>query len=115
MAVNCREYLKGEIETLQPDIIVTQGARARNAMAWKFGTNHRVVMPGNPRHRAFHESVEMPMNLRAMKIVGWHPCAHWRRGEEEQFMDWAIESVQKVIPPAEWTRRHNVQETAPNV
>jgi len=30
--INCREYLQGEIKILQPDILVTQGAKAREAI-----------------------------------------------------------------------------------
>ena len=38
----------------------------------------------------------------AIKIVAKHPCARgrngWKRGEKNQFMDWAGTSVQEFIP-----------------
>lgn len=36
---NCRPYLRGELEILQPDILVTQGAKARDAVNELFQTS----------------------------------------------------------------------------
>ena len=38
MFKNCMEYLPREIEILDPDIIVTQGDEAKNALEKKFGS-----------------------------------------------------------------------------
>lgn len=38
MFQNCQEYLRGEIEVLNPDIIITQGNEARDAMANHYGS-----------------------------------------------------------------------------
>ena len=98
---NCMGFLKGEIEVLHPDIIVTQGTRARNAL-WNIfqPSNGRVPMPGNPHHKAFYEIIQLSEGHRTIKIVAWHPCAHWKSGEKEKFMDWAAKSVREFIPVA---------------
>jgi len=96
---NCMGFLKGELEVLRPDIIVTQGTRARNALWNMFQTpNGRVPMPGNPQHKAFYEIGQFSDGHNAIKIVAWHPCAHWKSGEKEKFMDWAARSVRELIP-----------------
>ncbi len=100
MAANCKEFVKGEIEVMLPDIIVTQGNRARNALAGAFPVSQRVPMPGNPRHKAFYEIVKISENHTAIKIVAWHPCAHWKSGEKEKCIDWAAKSVREFITVA---------------
>lgn len=101
MFLNCIGFLKGEIEALCPDIIVTQGTRAKKALWNTFPVTRRVPMPGNPHHGAFYEIVQLAENHTAIKIVAWHPCARgWRSGEKQQFMDWAAKSVRGVIPVA---------------
>ena len=100
MAANCRGFLKGELGILRPDIIVTQGTRARNALAGVYPVNQHVPMPGNPHHNAFYEIIQLSEDHRTIKIVAWHPCAHWKRGEWGMFMDWAAKSVQEFISVA---------------
>ncbi len=98
MAINCSRFLKGEVEIMQPDIIVTQGARARNALAGAFPVIRHDAMPGNPRHRAFYEIIQITDSHAAIKIVAWHPCAHWKGDDKKKFVDWAVKCVQEFIP-----------------
>jgi hypothetical protein len=100
MFANCRGFLKGEVDVMCPDIIVTQGARAKDAMWNAFPVIRRVPMPNNPHHKAFYEIVQLSDGHTAIKIVAWHPCAHWKRGAKKQFIDWAAKSVQEFIPVA---------------
>jgi hypothetical protein len=102
MLSNCRELLSGEVTAMQPDIIVAQGARARNSLAGAFPVIRKVAMPGYPN--TFYQIVQVEANHTAIMIVAKHPCARgrngWKRGEKKQFMDWAAKSVQEVIPVA---------------
>lgn len=102
MFEKCIGFLNGELELLHPDIIVTQGKRASNALWNTFQTsNGRVPMRGNPHHNAYYEIGKLPDGHTAIKIVAWHPCARgWRSGEKKQFVDWAAKSVHKFIPVA---------------
>lgn len=98
--LNCREFIQGEVNILQPDIIVAQGKKAKEAL-WlaKFPVIHQVPMPGYPE--TFYEIVQLEENHQAIKTVAKHPCAHsWKPGEKKQFMDWAAKSVQKFITVA---------------
>jgi hypothetical protein len=98
---NCMGFLKGEIEVLRPDIIVTQGTRARKALWNMFQTsNGPVPMPGNPRHKAFYEIGQFSSGHNAIKIVAWHPCAHWTGNDKQLFTAWAAKIVQEFIPVA---------------
>ncbi len=99
MAINCRGFLKGEIEILQPDIIVTQGKRAKNSLAGAFPVIRRVAMPGHPN--TFYQIVQVAADHTAVMIVAKHPCArgrNWKRGEKKQFIEWATKSVREVFP-----------------
>lgn len=100
MPSNCREYLLGEVVAMQPDIIVAQGARARNSLAGAFPVIRRVAMPGYPN--TFYQIVQVDANHTTLMIVAKHPCARgrngWKRGEKKQFIDWAAKSVQEFIP-----------------
>lgn len=100
MATNCRELLLGEVMIMQPDIIVTQGARARNSLAGAFPVIRHVAMPGNPCHKAFYEIIQISDSHAAIKIVAWHPCAHWKGNDKRNFVEWATESVREFIPTA---------------
>lgn len=98
MYEKCREFLKGEVVTMQPDIIVTQGVRAREALKGTFEVKKHDFMPDYPE--TFYEILQLEENHQVIKIVVKHPCAlgcHWRRGEKKQFMDWAAKSVLEFI------------------
>lgn len=102
MTIKCREFLKGEIEILCPDIIVAQGARARSSLCNIVPVIQHVPMPEYPE--TFYEIVQLEGNHRAIKVVAKHPCARgrngWKRGEKKQFVEWAAKSVQEFIPLA---------------
>jgi hypothetical protein len=97
MYEKCRGFLKGEVVAMLPDIIVTQGERAKQALQGEFPGKKPVAMDGNPSHKAHFEIIEISEKHTAIKIVAWHPCAHWKRGEKGKFMDWAAKSVQEFI------------------
>ena len=98
MSANCRGFLKGEIEIMRPDIIVTQGTRARDALWNVFPVIQKVPMPDNPHHKAFYEIVQLAENHTAIKIVAWHPNAHWKGNEKGKFIGWAAKSAQAFMP-----------------
>jgi len=102
MRSNCRENLVGEVIIMQPAIIVTQGKRAREALAEAFRVIRRVAMPGYPD--TFYQLVQLDENHTAIMIVAKHPCARgkhgWKRGEKKSFVEWAAKSVQELISPA---------------
>lgn len=100
MSANCYGFLKGEIEIMCPDIIVTQGNRARNALWNVFPVIKKIPMPGYPA--TFYEIIKISETRTAIKIVAKHPCARgrngWKRGEKKVFIDWATQCVQTFIP-----------------
>ncbi len=102
MARNCKRFLKGEIQAMSPDIIVAQGARARNALWNIFPVIRQVSMPEYPM--TYCQIVQLSEGHTAIRIVAKHPCARgrngWKRGEKKQFMDWALKSVRELIPVA---------------
>jgi len=99
---NCREILVGEVKAMQPEIIVAQGARARNSLAGAFPVIRKVAMPGYPN--TSYQIVQVDANHTAIMIIAKHPCARgrngWKRGEKKQFVDWASKSIQEVLPVA---------------
>jgi len=99
MYLNCRGYIKDEVVVMQPDIIVTQGVRARGALKDVFPVIQHIAMPGYPE--TFWEIVQLEESHRALKIVAKHPCARgehgWKSGEKKQFIEWATKSVQEFI------------------
>jgi hypothetical protein len=97
MSANCRGFLKGEIEVMRPDIIVVQGARARNAQWNLFPVIRKDLMPGYPA--TFCEIVQISETHTAIKLVAKHPCArNWKPGEKKAFADWAAQRVRAFIP-----------------
>jgi len=98
MYLNCRGFVKGEVVAMQPDIIITQGARAREALKGAFPVERHVAMPGYPGHKAHFEIINISDNHKAIKIVAWHPCAHWRGKDKQLFAEWAAKNVQEFIP-----------------
>jgi hypothetical protein len=102
MRSNCRDNLVGEVIIMQPAIIVTQGKRAREALAEAFRVIRRVAMPGHPD--TIYQLVQLDENHTAIMIVAKHPCARgkhgWKRGEKKSFVEWATKSVQELISPA---------------
>jgi hypothetical protein len=99
MYLNCRGYVKDEVVVMQPDIIVTQGVRARGALKDVFPVIQHIAMPGYPD--TFYQLVQLDENHTAIMIVAKHPCARgkygWKRGEKKSFMEWATKSVQEFI------------------
>lgn len=99
MPSNCREFLVGEVMALQPDIIVAQGKRAREALEGRFHVIRYEPMKGYPN--TYYQIVRLDDHHTAIKIVAKHPCARgrngWKRGEKKQFIDWAAKSVNEEV------------------
>lgn len=98
--LNCREFIKGEVDILQPDIIVAQGKKAAETLFMaSYPCSPQVAMLGYPS--TVCQIVQLEANHKAIKIVAKHPCARgrygWKPGEEKQFTDWAAKSVQEFI------------------
>jgi uracil-DNA glycosylase len=47
---NCREFIAGEVEILRPEVIVTQGTWAREALVDAFPVLRQESMPSRPHY-----------------------------------------------------------------
>jgi uracil-DNA glycosylase family 4 len=67
---NCREYIPGEIEVLKPDILVTQGDRAMDAIKQNFSAK----VNGNQKQCGYAVSKLKDKNV--LWLHSYHPSSY---------------------------------------
>ena len=79
---NCRDYLRGEIDILAPDIVVTLGGKARQGFRHAFrGSAMKKGACADVR------VVASEAGLRMFWLHSYHPTARFRKGEERRPFD----------------------------
>ncbi len=94
---NCQQFIKGEVEALAPDIIVTQGVKARTAIE----CFHNVLDPiRHPEHGKYKIYTIKVKDMRVLRVSTYHPAA-WRRGyykkEKQEAFSWYIEELAELV------------------
>lgn len=111
---NCRKFVIGEVDILQPDIIVAQGRKAAEALltgGWRVISRDRMFDYPD----TCFEIIQLTDNRRAIKIVMKHPCAHWDTGEMSKSANWATKSVQEFVAQTWRPSDHGRPHTVPQV
>jgi hypothetical protein len=82
---NCRQFIPGEVVALQPDVIVTQGTRARDSIAGAFSVLITESCPTSPSHK--YQVLEIG-HQRVLKFEMTHPTARMGSYQREVLAAW---------------------------
>lgn len=82
---NCRQFIPEEVAALKPDVVVTQGVRAREALSGAFPVLDTQRVPANPRFGC--ESVEIG-DRPVLKLGMYHPNARFGLYQKEVREAW---------------------------
>lgn len=80
---NCRQFIPEEVATLRPDVVITQGVRAREALSGAFTVLDRQHSPMNYRYEIV-EVTDRPV----LKLGMYHPNARYGRYQKEVREAW---------------------------
>lgn len=95
---NCRQFIPGEVEVLRPQIIVTQGMWAREALRGAFSVEREERMPGQPDYG--YQVVKLAHHT-AIKFETAHPRAFGRFWREKRIAyPFYVEAAQQFLMKA---------------
>jgi hypothetical protein len=93
---NCRGFIAPEVQILQPDILVTQGSLARDAVESAFPVSRRVACPSNNTYGYELLSID---NRTVLKFTMAHPKARgglYQREKREAY-PWYVDTAHRFM------------------